>query len=426
MKKPAVVLVDHRTTLRDAVARHLEAETRHLVHVEKAASVVEAIECLDACATSGRPVALAAISANFEVRDQAQLVRKVAATGRVLGAQTIVLAERESLGEALAAKNQAGASRYVAGRQPREIVREIVHALGPTLTAEGPSRFYTCRELITEDEFVAAWRLRYQVYRETELATLLPADGTEVDVDAHDLRSILLGLFQSEKLVATIRIVVGREQPQANVMRAAIERCGLGHRTRKSPTQRFPFLEYVDDVNAAARFVERLERDGGRAVEIGRHAMLPSHRRGNTDRKLLDATAAFLAERGYGYVLAWIPPSHMGHYRPLGFERVEGIAETTRGFPGIVIWSKHEKASAERSRAHRALEARLRGFSDRALQSLCTCRTYPECVPEPYRSGVVGEKNILCPRELRRELDSHPDALSQDGNLCAAPRASDA
>ncbi|MFH1118894.1 MAG: hypothetical protein V1775_03670 [Bacteroidota bacterium] len=69
---------------------------------------------------------------------------------------------------------------------------------------------YTFQEITKQDELVKLFRLRYQVYGNSDLAPLLKKNEHEMDIDVFDLHSRFFGIWCNNELAAGIRAVVDK------------------------------------------------------------------------------------------------------------------------------------------------------------------------------------------------------------------------
>ncbi len=68
------------------------------------------------------------------------------------------------------------------------------------------------RRLAIPDEFLAAYKLRYDVYQQYWYRCLLHVHENEFDVDTFDKHSIHFGLFKKEDLIGHVRLVIAKEK----------------------------------------------------------------------------------------------------------------------------------------------------------------------------------------------------------------------
>lgn len=67
------------------------------------------------------------------------------------------------------------------------------------------------RRLATPDEFLASYKLHYDVYQQYWYRCLLHVHENEFDVDTFDNHSIHFGLFKKEALIGYGRLVIAKD-----------------------------------------------------------------------------------------------------------------------------------------------------------------------------------------------------------------------
>ncbi len=221
---------------------------------------------------------------------------------------------------ALATRQNGAQSQH-----PSNIIR-----LGNTMVQKSTALHYEFREILSPQELEQAFRLRYRVYRASDVKHFIKENPHELDLDAYDIRAHHYGLFNcdngNQELVGCVRVVTDHETATASAVRLIAENHEhfnhIGHQT---PPEIFPMLEYVPYREQILELYRKCKKQEGEIIEAGRLALDDQHQCLKLGTAVVQAAAAvgfIIKEYGYALVLA--------NHHAARFYRVGGF----RLFPG--------------------------------------------------------------------------------------------
>lgn len=317
----------------------------------------------------------------------------------------VVLTGYAGLESALAAKNVAGAMRYL--EKPWDVgqlERTIAGELRAGIETQMGGTALVFREIRSAEELEGVLRLRYAVYASVpELAEALSRDGEPLDFDPYERVSRVFAVLMPGnelQIIGAIRIA-GEESTNVGGWLEALASRVPAWRERLAATgvAPLPLLDYISDAHAIHMILDRARAAGERVVEPGRFVVRPDQRSRRSVRHIarhvIDSVAAIAEVVEIEHAIVMIIPFHVALYAPLGFRTAEGT--TAAYIPSM----KAVKTVLHGRRAWvpDAVRPRIGALAARFQRTgtTCLCPSYPECLPEGYASGRFTRADVLCP-----------------------------
>lgn len=140
-------------------------------------------------------------------------------------------------------------------------------------------KIYTFREITEQGDLEQVFRLRYKVYKDTDLEVFLSKNDSEIDISHFDLHSKILGIFLDDELIATNRLCVEREMLfNDNVLQIGRQYgffTGSDHSNGFSYNghEEYPFLNFQSFSPAVKQYHGQLNATNTFIAECGRFAI---------------------------------------------------------------------------------------------------------------------------------------------------------
>ncbi len=191
-------------------------------------------------------------------------------------------------------------------------------------THEGKT--FVCREPFNATELKALFQLRYAVYRQSDNDFLFPPNDYEMDIDAHDLRSLHFGIFEcfghEQRAVGSMRLITEQETRFAGWVRLiAASHSELSISLEKKPEIMLPIFKFFEE-NDATNMIKTLKSDFAEVSETGRFCLHNSLKNSGMARfavtSIVNASLDYLSPKGI--VLIIVSVSHVRLYTQFGFE----------------------------------------------------------------------------------------------------------
>ncbi len=188
---------------------------------------------------------------------------------------------------------------------------------------------YEFREIHSPQELEQAFRLRYRVYRASEVRHFIAENPHELDLDAYDIRAHHYGLFHCDngrqELVGCVRVVTDHETATASAVRLIAESYEhFYHVATEAPREVFPMLEYVPYREEILNLYRSCSALGKEVVEAGRLALCPDYQSRKLGALIVHATAAEFITHRYHYALINAHYYASRFYRSGGFNLFPG------------------------------------------------------------------------------------------------------
>ncbi|MCX5753161.1 MAG: GNAT family N-acetyltransferase [Candidatus Krumholzibacteria bacterium] len=190
---------------------------------------------------------------------------------------------------------------------------------------------FVFREAKTIDDLGALLRLRYRVYRNSNLAKFIPQNDFSLDVDCYDVRARHFGLFEvkknKERAVGYLRVVEDRPVPAQHTIFSLVNGIPeLRRRLEETPEYPFPMMNYLPDPSVLENLRESIAEDGERMIEPCRFALDESFRSLRLARHMVESILAiFGSYLGIDHAIYCCDAANAAFYKAYGFNYLEGI-----------------------------------------------------------------------------------------------------
>ncbi len=221
------------------------------------------------------------------------------------------------------------------------------------------------REISSTNDLLAAFRLRYNVYRNSRLSNFCPPNSDNLDVDPWDACSRHFGLFDSHgDLAASLRVITTNPQPAGALMSLFANYHDVIDRALTSdPPGIFPIVTAFPQSVACQTAVEQALAGDRTVVETGRLVVTPE----KSSPHLVASLGAVMA--AIGFFGKWsvdtafhtCNSSHKNLYTRLGLSNVPGTSDTYWS----ALKSNGSALMATPDRVPRWLHLIVRGVADR-------------------------------------------------------------
>ena len=192
-------------------------------------------------------------------------------------------------------------------------------AQSSSTTSTKPRTLHAAR-LTTTDELMAAFRLRAQVYRESNLAAFLNDEESGIDVDAFDEYSTHIGLFVDDELVGAMRVVHYENVVSGKKVHdlALNETCEAA----------LPMLKFSPYHSQLTQLAQQKSATGAEVVEASRFAILKPYQGLRAGKTLIEGAIDFV-NRSFERptVLAIVNRHHVPVYRRYNLTPLKGLIE---------------------------------------------------------------------------------------------------
>ncbi len=208
-------------------------------------------------------------------------------------------------------------------------------------TATEKSEF-VFREITTPDELLAAFRLRYEVYRDSRLKGFCAENDEGIDVDPWDARARHFGLFpligSSRGLLGYIRVVESCETPAAASMQTlAHEYQEIAQSVATDICLPFPQLTYSGEARVVTAMIEKELKRGSSIVEPARLVLATNLRSIKAAMFIVECAVAryFLSSRTADIAILTCASSQKKAYQRYGFDNIPGTTDCFWEKPGV-------------------------------------------------------------------------------------------
>ena len=194
------------------------------------------------------------------------------------------------------------------------------------------SKSYTFREITEKDELEQLFRLRYQVYANSELAPFLKVNKYQIDIDIYDLHSRFYGIYCEDEIVAGVRAVIDKKEYYNPIVYDIGSKYKLYDEENNSQAKlinsnyaEFPFLSYTGIPEEVKQFYENQRKDK-KVYMVSRCAINPTHRGLKTIQFLTEGIAiiiTLLCGEQVGLSISDVSFSHSKFYSRYGYSPIK-------------------------------------------------------------------------------------------------------
>jgi GNAT superfamily N-acetyltransferase len=190
--------------------------------------------------------------------------------------------------------------------------------------------YFVFREAKTIDDFGALLRLRYRVYRNSDLTKFIPENAYSIDVDCYDIRARHFGLFEvkrnRERAIGYLRVVEDRLVPAQRTIFSLVNGIPeLRRRLEETPEHPFPMMNYMPDPSVIESLRDSIAEDGERVVEPCRFALDESFRSLRIARHMVESIlAVYGSYLGFDHAIYCCDSANAAFYKAYGFNYLEG------------------------------------------------------------------------------------------------------
>ncbi len=193
--------------------------------------------------------------------------------------------------------------------------------------------YYVFREAQNPDELLELFRLRYQVYRNSDLARLVPENEYRIDLDMYDFRARHFGLFYtnegSEQPIGYMRVVEDREVCGKTDVFDLVKRSpDLFNKLENTCAYPFPLMAYFPDSSVVKEAYSSMQEKWQRLVEPGRFALYRTSRFRRLGQHMIEsAIAVYFFTLKVDYAMMCVDSTHKAIYGLYGFKPFAGTVE---------------------------------------------------------------------------------------------------
>jgi hypothetical protein len=202
----------------------------------------------------------------------------------------------------------------------------------PVLLSTVTTKTFTFREITDPAEMEKLFRLRYQVYSESDLAPFLKKNEHQVDMDVYDLHSRFYGIYCKDQLVAGVRAVIDRRDYYNPEVYDIGSKYGIYSEDKSSQEKLiradyadFPFLSYAGVPEEVKQFYETQKKD--KKVYMSSRCVIDANHRGLKIIQFLTESIAILITQlcgeKVGLAITDVSISHSKFYSRYGFFPIE-------------------------------------------------------------------------------------------------------
>lgn len=187
---------------------------------------------------------------------------------------------------------------------------------------------YVVREPRDIEELETLLRVRYQAFRESELASYVPENELGMDVDEWDEKSNHLGLWEKngfeELAVGYLRIIGLNNTDTAGMVRSIGTKHPFLHLRIKQKTKGpIRFLCNYSKFQSVHEWFNKVEKEGLGLVEASRLSVLKQYQKKNLGQMLIEtALAVFLNGDRAAYGAMEVMDHHLSFYHNYGFRDI--------------------------------------------------------------------------------------------------------
>ena len=176
--------------------------------------------------------------------------------------------------------------------------------------------------LTGDEELVASYRLRYDVYG--GLGYIRTANRSRLEIDEYDPFSIPFGAFVGGRLAGTLRLIVSEKQPEyVEAIGRVLSEAGDPELIEQaSRLRRHPLPSIIS--TQVMRQIDRFNIERFPVRELSRTIVHPDHRGGGISRGLMELGLAISAERGPAILIGGCLAEHVPMYAKYGYVELPG------------------------------------------------------------------------------------------------------
>lgn len=200
------------------------------------------------------------------------------------------------------------------------------------------SKKYTFREITEKNELEKLFRLRYQVYANSELAPFLKVNKYQIDIDIYDLHSRLYGIFCEDEIVAGVRAVIDKREyynPRVYDIGSKYKFFNKEANSQEKLINRdyadFPFLSYQSIPKEIKLFYQNQSKD--KKVFMSSRCVIDANHRGLKTIQFLTegiiTIGNLLCGENIGLAVTDVNLSHSRFYCRYGFSPIVGASQYT-------------------------------------------------------------------------------------------------
>lgn len=199
--------------------------------------------------------------------------------------------------------------------------------------------YFVFREAKTTNDFNRLLRMRYRVFRNSNLAKLIQENDYGIDIDCYDLRARHFGLFRvennTEGTAGYLRVVEDRLVPIEYPIISLIERMPeLCDKLKQEPKYLFPTMNYLPNPSIIRNLYENISHVGKQMMEPCRFALDEPFRSLRLAKHMVESILAVYGSfLGIEHAIYSCDASNASFYKTYGFNRLKEIPESD--FVGI-------------------------------------------------------------------------------------------
>lgn len=148
---------------------------------------------------------------------------------------------------------------------------------------------FTFRRLATPEEFLAAYKLRYDVFKQYWYRGVLQPHEGKFDIDLFDQKSVHYGLFKGEDLIGFVRQVIAQEQINKFKLNPVFVPKHISFDENSKGGYSLPMLATYPDNNELLNFFQSRLSLGG-VIEVSRMAVRTDYQNHNLGNFLVEST----------------------------------------------------------------------------------------------------------------------------------------
>jgi len=191
-----------------------------------------------------------------------------------------------------------------------------------------PKTYYVVRKPHNVDELEALLKLRYQVFRQSDLAKYVPENALGIDVDKWDDQAHHLGLWSEDiygvKAVGYLRVIGKAKTEEAHLLNLLVEKHPILKPKLIDPNKcSIRFLEVFKEVEAVKTWFQELVSKGESVVEASRLSISPDLQHKLSARGLIEtALAVFFNHQQATFSAMEVMDRHVSYYQHYGFKSI--------------------------------------------------------------------------------------------------------
>lgn len=178
------------------------------------------------------------------------------------------------------------------------------------------------REITQKAELEHAFRMRYQVYQQSENKAFIRDNEQQIDIDGFDLHSKHFGFFQEHEMVGYVRAIFPAKiytNPLAEEMKAE-----FGTLIPQTMKEDYPFLSFENVPASHFEFKRTLEDNGDVICEASRFIIHPRYQSSGAARLLIESSlSTHILHEDCSYLVISCGISHERFYKRYGIQNID-------------------------------------------------------------------------------------------------------